>query len=132
MRGYLLDTHVLLWWADDHPRLAPKIRRLIEDGSQEVWVSAVSCWEASIKAAQGKLQLPLEPQTFFQQVIDKNHFLPLPIHISHAAGVFALPKVHGDPFDRLLIAQARAESLAIISEDAVFQKYDLPGLVTGS
>ena len=104
-------------------------RTLLEDGSNEIILSAVSVWEVAIKASQGKLTLPLKPLAFFQKLVARYNFTVLPIHLSHAAGVFALPKVHSDPFDRLLIAQSRSEDLALMSEDSVFEKYDLPRLI---
>ncbi|MBT9587032.1 type II toxin-antitoxin system VapC family toxin [bacterium] len=129
MTPYLIDTHVALWWADDSPRLAARHRAILENGSNEIVLSSVSVWEVAIKAAQGKLILPLEPLQFFQKLVERYHFTVLPIHLSHAAGVFSLPKVHADPFDRLLIAQCRSEGLPLVSEDSVFEKYDLPRLV---
>ena len=129
MSRYLIDTHVALWWADDSERLAPRHRAILEDGANEIVLSSVSVWEVSIKASQGKLTLPLEPLAFFQKMVDRYNFTVLPIHLSHAAGVWSLPKVHADPFDRLLIAQARSEGLPLISENSVFEKYDLPQLV---
>lgn len=131
MKRYLLDTHVALWWADGSPRLTEPMRHAIEEGSNEVWLSVVNVWEASIKASLGKLRLPSEPLVFFQALADRSHLQVLPVHLSHAAAVYSLPKVHADPFDRLLIGQAREEGLTMISDDAVFEKYDLPGLLTG-
>ena len=129
MKRYLLDTHVILWWADDSDRLALRHRMLLEDTANDIYVSTVSVWEASIKAANGKLELPLPPLVFFQKVVERYQFPVLPIHLSHAAGVFSLARVHADPFDRLLISQARSENMILVSEDLVFQKYDLPGLI---
>ena len=129
MSQYLLDTHILLWWADDSGRLSSICRSLLEDGENQMFVSAVSVWEVSIKVSQRKLSIPLEPLPFFQKLIAENQFNPLPITLTHAAGVFRLPKVHNDPFDRLLISQARLEGLSLVSEDAVFEKYELPGLI---
>jgi PIN domain nuclease of toxin-antitoxin system len=126
---YLLDTHVLLWWAENSPKLKPRHRALISDGSREILFSVVSVWEATIKASQGKLALPLPPKAFFQRLAAQGPFEVLPIQLSHAAEVYSLPQVHTDPFDRLLIAQARSEGMTLISEDPVFAKYDLPGLV---
>lgn len=126
---YLLDTHVLLWWAENSPRLRPRHRALISDGSQEVLFSVVSVWETTIKASQGKLTLPGHPLPFFQRLVDQGPFEVLPIHLSHAVEVYSLPRVHTDPFDRLLIAQARSEGMTLVSEDPVFARYDLPGLV---
>lgn len=129
MTRYLLDTHVALWWAQGSPKLSKRARALIEDGSREIHLSVVSVWESSIKAAGGKLQLPAEPLTFFQALVSRSHFTVLPVHLTHAAAVFSLPRVHRDPFDRLLICQARSEDLILISDDQIFGKYDLPGLV---
>lgn len=129
MSGYLLDTHVLLWWEDNSPRLSSGQRAVLEEPGNEIVLSAVSVWETAIKAAQGKLVLPREPLSFFQRVVEKNGFTVLPVHLSHAAQVFSLPRVHTDPFDRLLICQARSEGLVVLSSDAIFASYDLPGLI---
>ncbi|GMU57126.1 MAG: hypothetical protein AMXMBFR33_62720 [Candidatus Xenobia bacterium] len=129
MKRYLLDTHIILWWAEDSSRLKPRHRALIGDGSNEVLISVVSVWEATIKASQGKLELPGAPLAFFQRLAAQGPFAVLPIMLSHAAEVYSLPQVHTDPFDRLLIAQARSEGLTLVSEDPVFCKYTLPGLI---
>lgn len=129
MKGYLADTHVVLWWASDAPRLLARHREILANGENAIFVSAVSVWEATIKVQSGKLSLPLSPLGFFQKLIEVDGFLPLPIHFAHAAGVASLPKVHNDPFDRLLISQACHEGLTLLSEDQVFASYELPGLV---
>lgn len=129
MTRYLLDTHVVLWWEDNSPRLSPRHRALLEDGGNDVVLSTVSVWEAATKSSQGKLSLPREPLQFFQKAVDKNGYTVLPVHLSHAAGVFSLPPVHSDPFDRLLISQARSENLVLLSNDVIFANYDLPGLI---
>ncbi len=129
MSRYLLDTHILLWWAEGNSRLSGHIRSLIEDGANEAFMSVVSVWEATIKAVQGRLELPREPLSFFQLLAERGRFTVLPIHMSHAALVFTLPRVHGDPFDRLLICQSRSEQMPLVSDDEIFQKYDLPGLI---
>lgn len=71
----------------------------------------------------------MPPLELFQRLIEKNGFIPLPIQFAHAAGVFSLPRAHSDPFDRLLISQAREEKLTLLSDDEVFKNYQLPGLV---
>jgi PIN domain nuclease of toxin-antitoxin system len=129
VKRFLLDTHIVLWWAQDNPRLSTAQRTAISDPANEVYVSAVSVWEASIKSGQGKLVLPTTPLDFFHQVMENAGFLPLSIQFSHAAGVRDLPAVHSDPFDRLLIAQARVEGMTIVSDDRFFQHYELPGLL---
>lgn len=94
-----------------------------------IHMSVVSVWEATIKAAQGKLTLSRDPLLFFQELARRYNFLVLPVQLSHAAAVFQLPKIHNDPFDRLLISQARCEDLILLSEDSIFSSYDLPGLM---
>lgn len=95
--------------------------------------TSCSAWSAfgkqQSKASQGKLHLPGLPLMFFQRLADQGRFEVLPIHLSHAAEVYTLPNVHTDPFDRLLIAQARCEGMTLVSDDPVFKKYDLPGLI---
>ena len=129
MNRYLLDTHVALWWALDDAQMSARHRQLLESGNGEFYISAVSCWETSIKTAQGKLRLDREPLRFFQELAVHDGFKILPVQLSHAGEVFHLPKVHNDPFDRLLIAQCRSEKMVMLSDDAVFEKYDLPGLI---
>jgi PIN domain nuclease of toxin-antitoxin system len=122
----LLDTHVFLWAVAGSPRLKPAARRLIED-AQEVYVSAASIWEAAIKAGIGKLQAdPLE----LEQAISASGFIELPVRAHHVAGVTRLPAHHGDPFDRLLVAQAIAEPLRLVTADEALVRYsDLVVLV---
>lgn len=129
MKGYLADTHVLLWWAADHPSLSERHRQILGDGSNTVFVSAVSVWEVSIKAQTGKLSLPCAPLDFFARLIENAGFQPLPVQFEHAARVYFLPRLHNDPFDRLLISQACCEELCLLSEDEVFGGYELPGLI---
>lgn len=127
-----MDTHVALWWAQDDAQLSPQHRGLLESSTGEIYLSVVSCWETSIKAAQGKLRLDREPRKFFQELAAHYDFKVLPVHLSHAGEVFHLPKVHNDPFDRLLIAQCRSEKMVMLSDDAIFEKYELPGLISRS
>ena len=131
MGRYLLDTHVVLWWAEGDAKLSPKHIELLRDETNEIYLSVVSAWEVSIKASQGKLHISQEPLPYFQQIANRCQFTVLPVQLSHAAGVYRLPKVHNDPFDRLLISQARSENLTVLSDDALFTKYDLPGLISG-
>lgn len=129
MKRFLLDTHIVIWWAQDSSRLSEAQRAVISDPANEIYVSAVSVWEASIKSGQGKLTLPTTPLDFFQKVLEHSGFLPLPVQFSHAGAVRELPPIHNDPFDRLLIAQARVEGLSLVSDDGHFRQYELPGLV---
>jgi PIN domain nuclease of toxin-antitoxin system len=114
----LLDTHLLLWALSAPARLPAPARRLIQDA--DVYVSAASIWEISIKAALGKLRA--DPNEVLA-ALEPAGFLSLPIAGEHAARVASLPPVHRDPFDRLLIAQALVEPMRLISTDAALQGY---------
>lgn len=121
----LLDTHVFLWWSDDDPRLKAKPRRAIAK-AETVVVSAASAWEAAIKIALGKLRM----RTPFEQAVEINAFECLLISFAHAAAVMSLAPHHRDPFDRMLIAQAIAEGLTIVTHDRRFEPYGIPILWT--
>ena len=109
----LLDTHALLWWLDDNPTLSAETRDAIADGRNLVFVSAVAIWEIRIKQALGKLQLPAN----FREVLDSQAFDELPLTVDHAHRLAELPPLHRDPFDRMLVAQAIAERLTIVTCD---------------
>ncbi|GAA0766608.1 type II toxin-antitoxin system VapC family toxin [Ideonella azotifigens] len=115
----LLDTHIYLWAVTDSRSLKPAARRLIES-ADEVFVSAASIWEIAIKAKLGKLQA--DPQALAAAIPDSG-FSELPVRASHAAGVGLLPLHHSDPFDRLLVAQAMAEPLHLLTADAMLAPY---------
>jgi PIN domain nuclease of toxin-antitoxin system len=116
-RRVLLDTHVFLWAASAPERLSPVARNAIEDPKNEVFVSAAVVWEIVIKHALGKLRLPASPASFIPSVIAQLGFRALPITHEHALTVCVLPKHHNDPFDRMMIAQARCEGMTLISTD---------------
>ena len=117
----LLDTHVLLWWLNNDPILAEEARDYISDGQNPVFISAAVLWEIRIKQSIGKLEIPHD----FLQVMYKQPFEFLPITIDHAYAVGDLPPIHRDPFDRLLIAQAKMENFTIITRDHLFEKYQV-------
>ena len=119
----LLDTHTFLWWIIDHPKLSSRVREIIGDGNNELFVSAASGWEIAIKAQLGRLQLPDEPQRFILEQLSLNAIQSLPIKISHALHVFSLPNHHRDPFDRILISQAQLEGLPILTADPQIALY---------
>lgn len=108
----LLDTNVLLWWLANSPRLRNEARELIT-ASPVVYVSAATTWEIEIKRALGKLKAPAD----LEEALSANHFVPLAITVAHSIAAGALPRHHDDPFDRMLIAQANAESLTLITAD---------------
>ncbi len=114
----LLDTRALLWWlADDG--LGAQARDAIANPANPVFVSAASAWEISIKKALGKLTAPDD----LEQQVNSGGFLPLPISIAHGVAAGQLARHHDDPFDRMLIAQAQAESLTIVTRDKRFHEY---------
>jgi len=118
----LLDTHVLLWWLGDDRRLKTPERRAIADRDSLVYVSAATVWEIAIKKGLGRLDIDAE---VLEREMEQGSMIELPVRWRHAKGTAALPRYHDDPFDRLLIAQAQAEGLALVSYDAAFRPYDV-------
>ncbi len=114
----LLDTHTILWWQRDDRRLGREAREAIAT-ADIVWVSAVSGWEVAIKCALGRLRLE-EP---FRVLLAADDFTELPMTLAHAASLEMLPSHHGDPFDRMLVAQALAEKATIVSHDRALAPY---------
>jgi PIN domain nuclease of toxin-antitoxin system len=119
----LLDTQAFLWWIADDRRLSRRARSAIANRSNECSVSLASCWEISIKVSLGKLTLDSPVDRFIPEQLDANGFGALPIDFNHVARVARLPFHHRDPFDRLLVAQALVEDLAVVSVDRVFVRY---------
>ncbi len=117
----LLDTHILLWWLDDDPALPSRAREVIADADTVVSVSAATVWEIAIKKAVGRLDAPDD----LLDALGANAFGTLPISAAHALAAGCLPAHHPDPFDRMLIAQAQAESLALVSVDRRFSDYEV-------
>ncbi|MBI4820218.1 MAG: type II toxin-antitoxin system VapC family toxin [Deltaproteobacteria bacterium] len=120
MNALLLDTQVFLWWRANDRRINKSTRLMIGD-APIVYVSAASAWEAGIKAALGRLSLP-EP---FQKGVVDSEFVPLAIGFSHAEEAARLPFHHADPFDRMLVAQARIERLRLVTHDGRIRPYDV-------
>ncbi len=119
----LLDTHVLLWWLRDDRRLKSPERRAIADPDAVVHVSAASVWEIAIKKSLGRLDVDEEA---LEREMETGAMIELPVRWRHARAVAALPRHHEDPFDRLLLAQARLEALVVVSYDPAFRRYDVP------
>ena len=117
----LLDTHVVLWWRLDSPRLKRGARDAIATADL-VWVSAVSGWEVAIKQGLGKLRLA-DP---FVLMVEASEFGELPVTLRHAERVATLPLHHTDPFDRMLVAQAQVEGATLVTHDRAFQPYGIP------
>ncbi len=114
-----LDTHVFLWAVAGSSSLKRPARRFIESAGQ-VYVSAASIWEVAIKASLGKIDA--DPAALIAAITDSG-FIELPVTATHAAGVAALPSLHNDPFDRILLAQALAEPLRLLTAGAALAKY---------
>ena len=123
----LLDTHALLWWLADDPRLGQQTRAAIVEPDQEVLVSVASLWEARIKQSLGKLELP----DGFRTAIAEQGFRELAVCGEHTDELIRLPMHHRDPFDRLLVAQARCEAPTLVSCDERVRLYDLAVLDAG-
>ena len=116
----LLDTHTLIWWAHDRP-IAADAAGAIRAPANTVFVSAASIWEAEIKVRIGKLEIEAD----LARGSAEHGFEPLAITFAHAVAAGRLPRRHGDPFDRMLIAQAQLEGLTIVSRDPVFERYEV-------
>jgi PIN domain nuclease of toxin-antitoxin system len=121
----LLDTHVWLWLQLEPERLTPSTLNTLEDEGNDLLLSAASSWEIAIKHALGKIDLPESPTTYVPSRMQRHGVVGLPVEHAHALAVGQLPQHHRDPFDRLLIAQASAEQLTIVTLDSSFAAYDV-------
>jgi PIN domain nuclease of toxin-antitoxin system len=128
----LLDTHTFLWWNAGDPQLSETVRAIIADGTNEIYLSAASAWEIAIKAALGRVSLPEPPEQYVADRLSIHHFQGLPIQLSHALRVYALPEIHRDPFDRLLIAQSQMEGMPLLTADQNIAMYELEVIWDGS
>ena len=117
----LLDTHAFLWWVSDWDVLADQARAAIADPRNDVFVSAVSGWEIAIKKAKGHLVAPPN----LAAVVEEKQMAHLPLTFRHAERAAVLPMHHRDPFDRMLVAQAQAEDLILVTRDARIPLYDV-------
>lgn len=121
MTHYLLDSHVLLWMHDSPEKLSENAKRVLLNTSNDLWLSLASLWELQIKIQSGKLKIDLDQMWSEQQRI--NGLQLLAINYRHVQQLFQLPFHHRDPFDRIIMAQARVEQFSILSVDDVFAKY---------
>jgi PIN domain nuclease of toxin-antitoxin system len=124
----LLDTHVLLWWLLDRRSLSPTARAVIADAGNEIFVSAASAWEISIKHKQGKLPEAAAFMADLEEAVADEGFSALPITLRNGERAGSLPPHHKDPFDRMLIAQALAASLTLLSNERLFDRYGVARL----
>ncbi len=117
----LLDSHALIWWMDDPERLRPSARAAIADPSNLVFASAASIWEIGLKVSKGKLRLPLG----FHEQLPEHGIEIIELKAAHAIESTKLPAIHGDPFDRALVAQCRMESMTFVTRDALLGDYGI-------
>lgn len=120
---FLLDSGVWLWTIASPEKINSRAYEILNDKNNEVYFSAVSSWELSIKAGNRKLQLPSPPEQCIPAFMAKQGLVPLAISHRHSVRVFDLPAHHRDPFDRLLIAQSIVEEMTILTNDRAFEKY---------
>ena len=119
----LLDTHALIWFLENHPKLSEVAREVVEEPANQRWVSIASGWEMAIKLQLGKLDLPRPFEVLFPGTLELLGFSILPIQAGHLHRYHALPFHHRDPFDRLLVAQALADEFTVVSNDTAFDAY---------
>ena len=124
----LLDTHAFLWWLDGDRRLPLRLRRLIGDDANAVYVSAATAWEIAMKARLGKLPGATDVAADVGGAVASQGFLAMPVTIPHAQRAGALPGPHRDPFDRMLIAQSQMDDLPLVSVEALFDGYGVTRL----
>ena len=117
----LLDTHALIWWVGDDSRLGALAREAVASPENDVFASPASVWEIGIKQKKGMLEAPHD-----LVAIAMRAFIEMPITFLHAERAGALPRHHDDPFDRMLVAQAQAEGLTIVTADAAIKRYGVP------
>lgn len=125
MTPLLLDTHAYLWFVFDDPRLSESAAAAISDPETEPILSVASLWEIAIKRQLGKLDLGMELTTFLREYVEARRVTVLTLELTHLVEYDRLPLLHRDPFDRLLVAQARVLGTPIVSADPNFQGYEL-------
>lgn len=124
----LLDTHTLYWYVEDDPKLSSTAQSLIRDASNEVYVSPASYWEMAIKVSLGKWIFHRPYEEFMDMVLNAYGFQIFHVLPTHTAQLIAMPFHHNDPFDRLLVAQALAESIPVVSIDGHLDSYGITRL----
>lgn len=121
----LLDTHVVLWAIDGKPQLKPSVRAALQGSNASLFLSLASLWEIGIKLARGRLMLPGGGMDYLLAFMERWRIELLPVTLGHVRAASLLPFHHGDPFDRMLIAQANTEGLGLVSNDAKVRLYDV-------
>lgn len=125
---YLLDTTVFVWSLMEPEKLNEHAFKILEDDSHEMFLSAVTSWEIVIKSAIGKMKLPKEPDQFVAEALGRFSIQPISITHTHSFAVSELNLYHRDPFDRMLIAQARSEDMVLMTVDSIIAKYPVKTL----
>jgi PIN domain nuclease of toxin-antitoxin system len=121
----LLDSHAFIWWVLDAPQLSDRCRTILADVSNDILLSVASAYEIAYKAERGRLTLPESPGSYLRDRLAANAFDSLAVELAHALRAAALPPIHGDPVDRLIVAQAQVESLPILTSDPAIGRYDV-------
>ena len=125
-KKFLVDTQVFLWIFIEPKRFTPAAKSFVEDTeNSEFYLSHVSSWEVSIKYGIGKLKLPKPPEELIRELIFVSDYKHLPITLNHVFGVHSLPLIHRDPFDRLIVSQAKTEEMTLLTADLELSKYDI-------
>jgi PIN domain nuclease of toxin-antitoxin system len=119
----LLDTHVFLWWNEADPRLSRRIRQLLSDSENSLYLSVASAWEMILKVQSGKLGLPAATAVYIPARLKHYGIEALPVTLEHVLAASTLPSYHRDPFDRMLVAQAQVERLPIVTHDPQVGRY---------
>ncbi len=122
----LLDTNVAIWAWQAPERLSDAFKARLSDGRDDAWLSAATLWEMSIKQAIGKLKLPKPAIDWVPEMLKQFPFSLLDMTGRHALVAGGLPRIHADPFDRMLVAQAREEGFMLVTSDAIFRRYGIP------
>ena len=130
MSRYLLDTHIFLWWCGEDPRLGTRAKAEIANSESKVFVSVVTAWEIVLKHRIGRLHWPFsreaDENVTVSEIVETCGFEQLDLTFRHAEELLQLPRHHGDPFDHLLIAQAKIEDLTLVTKDRVMSYYEVP------
>ena len=121
----LLDTHAFLWWLDGDPRLSEPARNFIADQANIVLVSAATAWEVTTKVRLGKLPGSIEVAEHLPEILIAQQFEAMPITVREAQRAGALPGIHKDPFDRMLISQALEANIPLVSNERLFERYQI-------
>lgn len=124
----LLDTHLLLWAAGESERLSEQARTVLSDKNNELFFSAASLWEITIKSGLGRPDFQVDARLLRRGLLD-NGYSELPIASEHVVAIDGLPTIHKDPFDRILVAQAMVEGITLLTSDSIVMRY--PGAIQG-